>query len=968
MKKVMQQLTSLVLSSILVLGLCPLSAFARTTQPIELARWEFLHDVDQWYHWESNYNGSPVSLSCSNKRLKAKVDFSKDGDSASAQVAVGYWHEGFKASRANRITIELLFEQEKLDGSFTVQATSTVGVDGSAVVSAADGRDAGDSLARTTVVIDFPTLRSEAEMKDLTLHFFGNRTTYSGYLYVERVSLWSTDGKDTHLDNALDSSYVNASLLPGDNGLRTINRDGLITTTPQGASEVTKLDNGTIRLVDPLADTNVQNLYLYLKAVGESSSVIFGQEENTWSKAGSPTLSWSDTMDLTGSYSGIVGLDTMTLTSEYPVALHNNRFGTNYKDTAEDRLKACIGVCNWSIDQGAIITLSTHMPNFTKVKPGNQSTSYAGYDFTPGTSYDMENDPVHAILPGGAYNQAYKTYLGLIATFAKGVKGPILFRPLPENPGDWIWWGTAGCDADSYRQLYRYTVEVLRDEKRVHNLLYVYSPSGDISSSSEYAARYPGDAYVDILGFGLYHKDRAEGDGWMNKLQNTAELVDQFAAEHNKLMAATEIGVSSTQPFEGSASAALQLEGNAYQDWFQDVLNVLSPTHASYFMTWKNSFRNGFYTPFAAYRNGDGSIRGHELMDNFIQFFNDPRSIFACNQMGLLEKSFPKVSVLAAVEPGGIVDTVIDSATIRRLAERAGAGNQVVLDPKDKVQIDPIGSRLTVKASDMAILEDAGNSLRIQGPVADIVLTSEGVRSLGEMDGTICFAVQQEKNTVDVSVLAGDTRLTYIPGGIQAVIHTKVSSSAKVQLVTARTAFPYGNPLEALLGASGVATWTPDGRYTASMEVKNNQITAWSITDQKGKALLSGSGLGSGTIEIDGGKTFQWTMEGSTLNWSITDNGKTVFTGSAEMDMESGQLQSLANDSNDETIKDGRYTASMTVKDGKVSSWSWSGAPAGSGLSASVQIDREPVQTSVNSDGSVMTVSLTGSAKLRISD
>ena len=572
--------------------------------------------------------------------------------------------------------------------------------------------------------------------------------------------------------------------------------------------------------------------------MGKSESVIFGQEENTWTKAGSQTLSYGDTMDLVGSYAGIVGIDTQDLISNYSVARHNNRFGTKYGETVENRITACAELCNWSIRQGSIITLSTHMPNFTKVTSGKQDVSYCGYDFTPGTFYDMENSPAQAILPGGEYNQAYNTYLGMIATFAKQVDGPILFRPFPENPGDWFWWGTAGCDASTYKELYRYTVERLRDVYRVHNLLYVYSPSGDIQSEEEYTARYPGDAYVDILGFGLYHKDGSQGDGWMDKLKRTLKIVDGFAAEHGKLTAVTEIGFASTQPFNGSASAALQLEGNAYRDWYMDVLDIVSKSHASYLMTGKNSFRDGFQVPFVASLNGDGTARGHELMDEFIRFFNDSRTVFACNQKNILTVEFPKVQVLAAEELGGTVNTVIDSATARRLAQSAGEGRTVLLQPAKGAGFHPSGSKLTIKASDLALLAETGASVKIDGPVAGISITNEGACSLSGMGEKISFTVQRTEDTVEVLVCADDTRLTYVPGGLDTEVYMETTPSTTVRLVTAKTPFPYGNPMEMLLGAAA-ASWSESGKYTAAFDMQNGKTEKWSISDPKGSATRS---------------------------------------------------------------------------------------------------------------------------------
>ena len=66
-----------------MLGLAPVRSEAKTTQSLELARWEFKVSVDNWYHWEAAYHGSPVSMGCSGGKLRAKVDFSQDSDHAS---------------------------------------------------------------------------------------------------------------------------------------------------------------------------------------------------------------------------------------------------------------------------------------------------------------------------------------------------------------------------------------------------------------------------------------------------------------------------------------------------------------------------------------------------------------------------------------------------------------------------------------------------------------------------------------------------------------------------------------------------------------------------------------------------------------------------------------------------------------------------------------------------------------------
>ncbi|MCE6997947.1 glycoside hydrolase family 26 protein [Saccharothrix sp. S26] len=55
---------------------------------------------------------------------------------------------------------------------------------------------------------------------------------------------------------------------------------------------------------------------------------------------------------------------------------------------------------------------------------------------------------------------------------------PNIYRPFHENSGSWFRWGAAHASPAEYVELFRYTVEYLRDVKGVHNFLYAYSPGG----------------------------------------------------------------------------------------------------------------------------------------------------------------------------------------------------------------------------------------------------------------------------------------------------------------------------------------------------------------------------------------------------------------------------------------------------------------------------------------------------------
>lgn len=68
----------------------------------------------------------------------------------------------------------------------------------------------------------------------------------------------------------------------------------------------------------------------------------------------------------------------------------------------------------------------------------------------------------------------------MIAAYGKALEDDnisVMFRPFHEGTGSWFWWGRAFCDQESFKNLYKYTVEYLRDIKGVHNFMYVYGPS-----------------------------------------------------------------------------------------------------------------------------------------------------------------------------------------------------------------------------------------------------------------------------------------------------------------------------------------------------------------------------------------------------------------------------------------------------------------------------------------------------------
>lgn len=376
----------------------------------------------------------------------------------------------------------------------------------------------------------------------------------------------------------------------------------------------------SVQLADENALPPAAELFAYLNGAGEAGYVLYGHQNDTHYKGGGTFegSSSSDTKDLTGSIAAICGIDTLSFTgAELPVA-------DGKKDSAEE----AAGVSIEAAAQGGIITLSAHMPNFSKVaekgKDENGTYDYSGY-----SPDDTSGAVMEQLLPGGKLNQVYTGYLDLIAKYALLLQEkdiPVLFRPFHENNGSWFWWGAAYCEEETYKNVFRYTQEYLTEVKGVHNFLYVYSPNGPFSDEADYESRYPGDGYVDVIAFDMYHDNPKQEDGFIESFRNTAKLVEQIAAKHGKIPAVSETGMRvMTSLGDGKNYGGLAPFGNTRLNWFQEILEVAEESKMPYFMVWANfDGVNNFFAPYKT-----DAVHGHEMADGFIDFYNDKRTVFA---------------------------------------------------------------------------------------------------------------------------------------------------------------------------------------------------------------------------------------------------------------------------------------------------------------------------------------------------
>ena len=212
-------------------------------------------------------------------------------------------------------------------------------------------------------------------------------------------------------------------------------------------------------------------------------------------------------------------------------------------------------------------------------------------------------------------------------------------------------------------------------------------------------------------------------------------LVDSFAGKHGKLMAVTETGMATSTPDTGSSQTALHATGNAQLDWYSKMLDATSASGASYIMTWANWGKNSaYYTPYVDSVNADGSLHGHEMLDAFIKYYNDPRSIFAANQKSALA-SLPDVAAKSAAEgaDGYITSPVSGSRILEGLSITANVSGA---SGSDNVSF-------ICKSKDGSVTLPG----KMNGSSASAELTDADLASLGEGVGTIALVISGK--TVD---------------------------------------------------------------------------------------------------------------------------------------------------------------------------------------------------------------------------
>ena len=273
-----------------------------------------------------------------------------------------------------------------------------------------------------------------------------------------------------------------------------------------------------------ITDETASLLYNLRQLQGRGTLV--GQHDGVWIDENQNLQAYI--ANLSGNLPGIVSYDFMFITNR------NNTEGSWHRKRENDIRERIIA----ANEQDIPVTMCWHY-----------NDPYTGKTFYTKElpDADLKKNSFVSILEGGVNHEVYKKDLRKIAEFAHSLRNkdgsliPFIFRPFHEFDGDWFWWGAAYNKPDEFKSLWRFTVRYLRDSLQVHNLLYAFSPDVKFNSREQYLLRYPGDDYVDILGFDDY-ADFKGGKKEAQRAKDRIRLVGELAREKNKPCALTEVG------------------------------------------------------------------------------------------------------------------------------------------------------------------------------------------------------------------------------------------------------------------------------------------------------------------------------------------------------------------------------------------------------------------------------------------
>ncbi len=317
---------------------------------------------------------------------------------------------------------------------------------------------------------------------------------------------------------------------------------------------------------DTEATAETQSLMAYLAEV-YGSHIISGQQEIYKYGPHDFEYEFEYLNDLTGHYPALRGFD----------------FGNIICPAFQSDDDPTSRVIDWVGNRGGIAEVSIHI---------NVPTDFASYTIGSdigwdNTTYSQNTDfsPANASVEGTKENEYYHQALETLAASFKTLQDqgiPVIFRPLHEaeggggETGSWFWWGREGSQA--YKDLWVYTYETMTEEFGLHNLIWAWN-SYNYETSANW---YPGDDYVDIIGYDKYNCTvYLEEDNWAGRLvHNDSAISSTFYGIMQKYNSAKMVAMMENDCFSTVENLTTEKAGWLYfMTWYDggsDNINFLT--------------------------------------------------------------------------------------------------------------------------------------------------------------------------------------------------------------------------------------------------------------------------------------------------------------------------------------------------------------------------------------------------------
>ena len=361
-------------------------------------------------------------------------------------------------------------------------------------------------------------------------------------------------------------------------------------------------DKGTLQpikltLFDKSATTETKALYSNLWAI-QSKGFMFGHHDDLiYGREWRDVAGRSDVFEIVNDYPAVFSVDF--------AEIMDDRRQTSTLNTA--RRRAILEARK----RGEVITAVCHLNN----------------PLTGGDAWDnSSNDVAKEILKNGsATNIKFKQWLDNLADFALALKDdqgkliPIIYRPFHEHTQVWSWWGSKCTTSDEFIQLWKFTLDYLKNTKGVNNFIYAISPQRDNSGGrSELLFRWPGDEYVDFIGMDCYHGTNTQA------FRSNLIALQELSQEKLKPCGVTETGI------EGVRNGSV-----AYTDyWTKEILTPMIAKKVSMVVMWRNA-----YDPLKEGNHFFGPWKGHSSTEDFKVLYKSSIALFS--------KDLPNMYVLA---------------------------------------------------------------------------------------------------------------------------------------------------------------------------------------------------------------------------------------------------------------------------------------------------------------------------------